>query len=174
MDPINQNKKLTDKEIKVINRMIWRQTFPSLTCVLFLFLIIFVYSSLNNTFGLPFILLTILSAIIGVVVFLIITRKYILDLREGQVKQIEEVVEDKVYKLDYEPGSRSLPITILSIFHLKKIAQMEMNEMHIYYIIVNGERIDLEKTDFERVNKGMPIIIRRTFNSGIFLGLQFL
>ena len=139
--------------------MIWRQTFPSLTCVLFLFLIIFVYSSLNNTFGLPFILLTILSAIIGVVVFLIITRKYILDLREGQVKQIEEVVEDKVYKLDYEPGSRSLPITILSIFHLKKIAQMEMNEMHIYYIIVNGERIDLEKSDFERVDKGMSMYI---------------
>ncbi len=139
--------------------MIWRQTFPSLTCVLFLFLIIFVYSSLNNTFGLPFILLTILSAIIGVVVFLIITRKYILDLREGQVKQIEEVVEDKVYKLDYEPGSRSLPITILSIFHLKKIAQMEMNEMHIYYILVNGERIDLEKSDFERVDKGMSMYI---------------
>ncbi len=172
MDPINQNIKLIDKEIKFINRTIRRQVFPSLTCVLFLFLIVFVYSSLNKSFGLQFILMTILCAVLGVVVFLIITRKYRIDLKKGQVKQGEAVVEDKIYKLDYEPGSRSLPVSILSIFLIKKIAQMEMKEIHIYYILVNGERIDLEKTDFESVEKGMPIIIRRTFKSGLFLGLQ--
>lgn len=172
MDPINQNIKLSDKEIKFVNRTIRRQIFPSLTCVLFLFLIVLIYSSLNQSFGSLFILMTMLCAVIGVVVFLIITRKYRIDLKKGQIKQDEEVVEDKIYKLDYEPGSRSLPISILSIFLIKKIAQIEMKEMHIYYILVNGERIDIEKTDFESLEKGMPIIIRRTFNSGLFLGLQ--
>ena len=172
MDTISQNNKLTEKETKFLKRTIWRQIFPSSTVTLFLFLIIFVYSSFSNNFGLVFISLAFLSVIIGAIVFFIITSKYRLDLKTGQVKQEKEIVEDKIYKLDYEPGSRTFPVNAFSIIHIKKISQIEMKEMHIYYIIVKGERIDIDKNDFEKVEKGKPIIIRRTPNSNLFLGLQ--
>ncbi|HOY32558.1 MAG TPA: hypothetical protein PKW80_11825 [Bacteroidales bacterium] len=172
METINQNNKLTEKEIKFLKRTLWRQIFPSLTITLFLFLIIFVYSSLNNNFGLVFISLTFSSVIIGTIVFLIITRKYKLDLKTGQVKQENEIVEDKIYKLDYEPGSRTFPVNLLSILFIKKISQTEMIEMHIFYIMVKGERIDLDKDDFQKAEKGQPIIIRRTPISNTFLGVQ--
>lgn len=172
METNNQNNKLTEKEIKFLKRTVWRQIFPSLTVTLFLFLILFVFSSINNNFGLVFISLTLVFVIIGIIVYFIITRKYRLDLKTGQVKQDKEMVEDKIYKLDYEPGSRSFPVNIFSIIFIKKIAQIEMKEMHIYYIIVKGERIDIEKNDFEKVKKGQPIIIRRTPNSNLFLGVQ--
>lgn len=170
METINQ--KLTEKEIKFINRVFWRQTFPSLTVTLFLFLILFVYSSLNNLFGLVFIFLTMISVAIGIFVFFIITRKYRLDLKSGQVILEQEIVEDKIYKLDYEPGSATFPVNLLSVLFIKKISKLEMKEIHIYYINVKGERIDLDKNDFEKVEKGQPIIIRRTPNSNLFLGVQ--
>jgi hypothetical protein len=116
--------------------------------------------------------MTLIFVIIGTIVFFSITRKYRLDLKTGQVKQEKEIVDDKIYKLDYEPGSRTFPINIFSIIFIKKISQIEMKEMQIYYINVKGERIDIDKNDFERVEKVQPIIIRRTPNANLFLGVQ--
>jgi hypothetical protein len=172
METINQNSKLTVKEITFLKRTLWRQIFPSLTVTLFLFLILFVYSSLNNNFGWIFIFITLIFVTIGTIMFISITRKFRLDLKTGQVKQEKEIVDDKIYKLDYEPGSRTFPINIFSIIFIKKISQIEMKEMHIYYINVKGERIDIDKNDFERVEKVQPIIIRRTPNANLFLGVQ--
>lgn len=172
METFNQNNKLTEKEIKFLKRTLWRQIFPSLTVTLFLFLILFVYSSITNNFGLVFISSTLIFVLIGTIMFYIITRKFRLDLKTGLIKQEKAIVEDKIYKLDYEPGSRTFPINIFSIIFIKKISQIEMKEMHIYSIIVKGERIDIDKKNFERIEKGKPIIIRRTPNSNLFLGVQ--
>jgi hypothetical protein len=172
MNIINQNNRLSGKEIKLLKRTLWRQIFPSLTVTLFLFLILFVYSSTNNKFGLAFFSLILLFIIIGANIFLILTRKYILDLKSGLAKQEKEIVEDKICKLDYEPGSRSLPINLWSVVFIKKISQSEMKEMHICCIIVKGERIDIDQKDFERAKKGQELIIRRAPHSNLFLGVQ--
>lgn len=172
MEPIIQNIKMLSEEIKFLKQTIWKQAYPSLTVTLFLFLILFVYSSLKNNFGLIIFSLTLIIVLFGIIVFLILTRKFRLDLKSGQIKQEIDIVEDKIYKLEYEPGSRTFPVNLFSIIFNKKISQIEMKEMHIYYIIVNGERIDIDKNNFEKVEKGKPIIIRRTPNSNLFLGLQ--
>lgn len=172
MKPIIENIKMLPEEIKFLERTLWKQVYPSLTVTLFLFLILFVYSSLKNNFGLIFFSLTLIFVLFGMILFLILTRKFRLDLKSGQIKHEKEIVEDKIYKLDYEPGSRSFPVNIFSIIFMKKISQIEMKEKHFYYIIVNGERIDIDKNNFEKVEKGKPIIIRRTLNSNLFLGLQ--
>lgn len=174
METNNQNNKLTEKEIKFLKRTLLSQIFPSLTVTLFLFLILLVYSSINNKFGFVFISLTVISVIIGTIVFFIITRKIRLDLKTGEVIQEKEIIEDKIYKLDYEPGSATFPVNFLSILFINKISQLEMKEVHIYYIKIKGERIDLDKNDFEKVEKGQPIIIRRTPNSNLFLSVETL
>jgi Na+/melibiose symporter-like transporter len=172
MDVIDQNSSMQKNEIKSLKHTIWRQLFLSLSVSLFLFLILFIYSSFKNDFGLFFISITLICVIIGATLFFIITRKYRLDLSNGRVIQEEEIVEDKIYKLDYEPGSRTFPINILSVLFVKKISQIEMREMHNYYIIVKGERIDIDENYFNTVEKGNPIIIRRAPNSGLFLGVE--
>jgi len=165
---------MTKKDLKTLRQAIWQQVFPSLAIVLFLFLVVFIYSSINNNFRWMFIFTTCISIVLGLVIFLVITRKYRMDLKYRGVKFHKEIVEEKMYKLDYEPGSATVPVNFLSLLFFRKIFLREMKEMHLYYIVVQGERIYLDKNDYEKVEKGKPIIIRRLQNSNLFLGVQII
>jgi hypothetical protein len=83
-----------------------------------------------------------------------------------------EFVEDKVYKIDYEPGSATLPINILSIFIFKTILNREMKKVDIYYIMIGGEKVYLTRPDFEKAEIGKPIVVKHTLNTKLFLGLN--
>lgn len=163
---------LNQKELKILRKACLRQFFPSLFAALFLFLILLIYSSLNNDFGWLFYSLLIASALAGITVFLFLTRKYRADSKSGNVKLIEEMVEDKVSRLDYEPGSATVPVNLLSALFYKKIFLREMKEVHIYYAIVGSERIDLCRADWDFLEKGQPIILRRAPKSNLFLGFN--
>jgi hypothetical protein len=163
---------ITDRELKILKREKWRKIFPSATVSLFLFLIVFIYSSIEDKFGLVFISLSILSILIGTIIFQFAVRNYNKDLKNKKVNLIQESVEDKVYKLDYEPGSATVPINLFSLLFFKQIFQREMKEVHIYYIVLQGEKIFIEENDFNKVFKDKPIVIRQTVNSNIFLGIE--
>jgi hypothetical protein len=165
---------MSKNELQILKKEYLNRIFPSTTIFLFLFLIIFIYSSFNNSFGLAFLLLTFFAVAVGTSYFYLITQKIRLDLKFRKVNLLTEIIEDKVYKLDYEPGSASLPVNLLSLLFLKKISKLKMKEMHIYYIVVQGEKIYVDKKDFEKAEIGKPIIFRRTENTQLFLGLEAL
>jgi hypothetical protein len=163
---------MTNADMKILTKDYLSKIFPSSGIFLFVFLIIFIYSSFNQNFGLQFFILTTFALILGIVIFYLITQKHRLDLKDKHVKLQNEIVEDRIYKLDYEPGSATVPVNLLSLFFFKKIFMREMKEMPIYYIVIKGERIYLDKTNFDRTEIGKPIKIRLTENTNIFLGLK--
>ena len=161
---------MTETDLKKLRLDYLRNIFPSAMVSLVLILIILIYSGLNKNSAL-FILLSIsLAFLVGFVVFILITRKHRLDLKLRKVSIERAVVEDKSFKLDYEAGSASLPVNLLSFIFIKKIAQREMKELHIYSVIVAGEKFFLDKINFDKTEIGGNILIRRTENTHLFLG----
>ena len=84
----------------------------------------------------------------------------------------QEIVQQKVYKKDYEAGSAAIPVNLFSFLFIKKIAKMEMKELHICYLVVKDEIMHVDKSLFDKIEIGDTIIIRRAHNSKLFLGVE--
>ncbi len=163
---------MTDSELKIIQKEKWRQIFPASMIFLFLFLILFIYSSLKNEYGTMFLVLLSFSLVISIISFLMLVRKYNEDLKIQKVDLIEKIVEDKVYKVDYEPGSASIPVNLLSLFFIKSLLKRKMKEVHLYYLVIEGEKLYIDQNQFEKAEVSKPIIIRQTSIAKVFTGLQ--
>ncbi len=163
---------MTEMDLKILRNEYIRKIYPSSLVSLILILIIWIYYGFHKNDGLLSMLLGIFALLIGVVVFIIITPNYRKDLKCKKVSIEKAVVEDKEYILDYEAGSASLPVSLLSILFIKKIAQREMNEVHIYSILAGGEKYYLDKINFDKIEIGSNILIRRTENTHQFLGIE--
>lgn len=163
---------MTLEDLKKVRLDFFSKIFPSSVVTLFLFLIVFIYSSLNNNFGLTFILVVILSLLFGALTFIFLTKSHRIDLSRKEVFLESKIIEDCVYKVDYEPGSATVPVNLLSLLFFKQIFMRKMKELHIYYIVVDSERIYLEKEEFEKTEKGKQVFIRKAKHSGILLGIK--
>jgi hypothetical protein len=162
---------MTADDLKKVRLDFFRKIFPSSAVTLFLFLIVFIRASLKNSFELTFTILTILTILTGTITFYFLTKKHRIDFKVKKVQLEPIIVEDCVYKVDYEPGSATVPVNLLSLLFFKKIFMLEMQEMHIYYITVDGERIFLEKEEFEKTEKGKRIFLRKAENTQLYLGI---
>ena len=112
-----------------------------------------------------------MSFIIGFVAFLILSSKLRKDLSAKKTILEKGTISNKTHKIDYEPGSVTLPVTILS-FLTPKIFKREMKQINIYSVSINNMKIELTKEDFDNVEEGKEIHIKRAFYSNIFLGLE--
>jgi hypothetical protein len=163
---------MSEEDARMIKSDYMQKIFPSLAVSFFLFLIIFIHSSFSHQFGFVFLTLTILCILIGLFCFALLTKNHRYDLKLKGISLQEEMVEDKVYKIDYEPGSASVPVNMLSIIFLKTILNREMKKVDIYYIIIGGEKVYLTQSDFEKVEIGKQVIVKRTLRTKLFLGVQ--
>lgn len=151
---------LTDKEFKILHRDYLRMMLPSVILFLVLFFANLIYCSINKTFGTVFFLFLLLSIFLSWILFYLITQAHQLDLKQKNVSKEKEIVREKVYKKDYEAGSASISIN------------KEMREMHIYYVVVKAEKIYIDKNQYDEVEIGDTIYIRRAKNTKLFLGIE--
>jgi hypothetical protein len=171
MDKAGENEyELNESDRKVVMKNLLNQVFPSLAITLLIFLVNLIYSGLNHSFGLLFVFLTGIAIFSGVIAFLLLSKKYRSDLKINTVK-FEEVKVDKInYRVDYEPGSASMPVNIFS-FLFPKIYNRAMKEIHIYEIMINGELFYIEKEEYNMIREGATVSIKRAFHSNLYLGI---
>jgi hypothetical protein len=124
---------MSKRDCKVIRMALLRTIFPSLSIALTLFLITFLLSIFVISYGSLFIILTLMSFIIGFVAFHILSSKLRKDLSAKKAILEKGIITSKTHKIDYEPGSVTFPVTILS-FLTPKIFKREMKEMNIYIL----------------------------------------
>jgi hypothetical protein len=162
---------MTDRDKKTIKGEIISRIFSAITYVLMTFLIAFLIAVFQDKFGLLFLGLSALSVITGVLLFIYTSRKLRSDLKDGKVTLIRKVLKDKNYRIDYEPGSATMPVTILS-FLTPSIFSRKMKQVDIYTAWTEEEKYDITKEDFDKIEIGDEIIIKRAYNSDIFLGIE--
>jgi hypothetical protein len=162
---------MTTGDRKIIRKELYCKVFPALTIALFSFLIDIFIAIFNIGFEILFFTLMFLSIIIGLIAFLIFTKSLRKDLKSKVIRLDFGVVTKKTHRVDYEPGSATMPVTILSIFTLK-IFVREMKQVDIYSASINDEDFDLIKEDYEKTEIGGKICIRKAYQSGLFLGLE--
>lgn len=165
---------MTEKELKTVRHAYLWKLLPPAILFLSLALVILIYTGLNRSSGLTTVLLIVSAFIAGSIFFFSTTRDYRLDLQLRKVSVQKAVVEAKKYKLDYELGSASIPVNLLSFLFIKKIVSREMKELHIYSIIAGGEIYYADKLSFDKIQTGNTISIRRANNSKLFLGIEAL
>jgi hypothetical protein len=162
---------MTNQERKKVMKELLSKVFPSLTVTLFIFLIILLIAALKINFGIYFILLSLGSIIIGFLVFRVSSKNLFQDLQINKVKLINGFVKDKKYRFDYEAGSVTVPVTIFTIL-TPKVFTREMKKIDIYTVWINDDEFYLEKEDYEKTEVGKEIFIRKSYYSGLFLGLE--
>ena len=165
---------MNERDLKTLRIDYLRNIFPSASLTLVLILIIVLYHGINKNSGQLSLLLVLFAFIVGSVVFIFLTRNHRLDMNLRKVSIERAIVEDKEYKLDYEAGSATLPVNLLSFIFIKKISQREMKELHIHSVVVNGEKFYLDKISFDKTEIGGDILIRSAENTKLFLGIETL
>ena len=162
---------MTNIEKKKVQKDLLSKVFPALTLTLFLFLIVLLIAALKINFGILFIILSLLALIIGVLIFIVISKKLRQDLKINKVKLITGLVKDKKHRIDYEAGSATVPVTIWTLL-TPKVLFREMKQLDIYTAWINNEKLDLVKEDYNKVEVGEEVIIRKAYFSDIYLGLE--
>lgn len=162
---------MTIDERKTIRKELLRKVFPSFTITLFIFHIIVFVAIFITGFEMLFFALSLISIIIGLLSFLIFTKSLRNDLKSNIIRLDSGVVIKKDHRVDYEPGSATMPVTLLSIFTLK-IFTREMKQIDFYTACIDDEIFDLDKSDYEKTEIGEKIWIRRSYHSGLFLKLE--
>lgn len=147
------------------------KVFPSTTIALSFFFITFLLSIFSISYGSLFIILTFLSILAGIVAFFILTSKLRKDLSTKKTTYKKGIITNKTHKIDYEAGSVTMPVTILS-FLTPKIFKREMKQINIYSVSINNMKFELMKEDFDKAEAGKEIYIKRAFYSNMFLGLE--
>jgi len=164
-------KLMSKRDCKVIRMALLRTIFPSLTIALSLFLITFLLSIIAISYGSLFVILTLMSFMMGFVAFLILSSKLRKDLSAKKTILEEGIITSKTHKIDYEPGSVTFPVTILS-FLTPKIFKRDMKEMNIYSVLIGNMKFELTKEDYDKAEEGKEIYIKRALYSNLFLGLE--
>jgi len=163
---------MTESDLRKLRIDYVRNTLPGIIVALLLILIIMIYFGLNhNTKASPIILIS-LAFLIGGIVSYLITKKHRQDLKMKSVITERAIVKEKSYKLDYEVGSASQPVNLLSFFSIKSIAQREMKELQVYSISINEERFFIEEELYNKIKEGDTVLIRRAANTKLFLGIE--
>lgn len=163
---------MTPKDLKILKRDYLSTIFPTIVIFLFIFLFVFIHSSLTKNFGIVFYTTTSVAFLLSIFFFVLKTKNHRLDLKHKSVLIETEMVENKVYKIDFEAGSSTVPVNVFSLLFFKQIFMAPMKQVHIYYILVNGEKFFLDKAGYEIAEIGKPILFRRTKHSRLFLGIE--
>jgi hypothetical protein len=164
------NSEMNESDRKVVMKKLLNQVLPSLAITLLILLVNLVYSGYKHSFDLLFIILTVFAISSGVVAFLLLSKKYRYDLMTNKVK-FEEVKVDTInYRVDYEAGSASMPVSIFS-FLFPKIFNSSMKEIHIYEIILKGELFYIKEEEYKMIREGATVSIKRAFHSNLYLGI---
>ncbi len=162
---------MSKKECKVIRNALLSKIFPSVAIALSLFFITFLLSIFAISYGSLFVILTIISILAGIVAFFILTGKLRKDLAIKKTSFEKGIITNKTHRIDYEAGSVTMPVTILS-FLTPKIFKREMKQINIYTVQINNMILELTKEDFAKAEEGKEIYIKRAIYSKIFLGLE--
>ena len=112
-----------------------------------------------------------MSFMIGFVAFLILSSNLRKDLSAKKTILEKGIITNKTHKIDYEPGSVTFPVTILS-FLTPIIFKKDMKEMNIYSVLIGNMKFELTKEDYDKAEEGKEIYIKRALYSNLFLGLE--
>lgn len=169
---MNEKKQtFSPKEIRKLKSDYYNRLFPNGALLLFLILMVFIHSSLSNSFGFTFYVFITLSIIISCFLFHQITKNHRLDLKFKEVVLDKKNIDNLVYKVDYEPGRTTVPVNLISLLFLKSIFSHTMKEIHIYYIEIDGEKIYIDKEIFEKLKSEKTALIRKAKHTGLILDI---
>jgi len=173
MSDEKQEIRLNDNDLKPVKRSRLQKIFPSSTVALAILFIALIAQSMSGSANYLFLISFFLSLVCGYVVFRILTRLHDIDLREKLGTLYEVEIEDRVFKQVYEPGSASLG-GVLNFFLHKKLKwfRYENKRLDVYYIIIEGERIDLGKDEYNAIIHKTHLIIKRAKQTDIYLGYE--
>jgi hypothetical protein len=115
--------------------------------------------------------MVLVSVGVGLYIFYITSKKLRYDLKTGEIKKITKILINKDLKIDYEPGSATMPVTILS-FLTPKIFKGEMRQVNIYKAWTDEGEFLITKEEFEKINVNDKILVRRGYHSDLFLGIE--
>lgn len=160
------------EELIILKRDYYSKIFPALGVSLLFFFVILVYASFTKSFGLYFWLLTLAAIIIGIILFNILTQKHRFDLKSRKIIIETKTIEKKFIKTDYEAGSATVPVNMLSLLFFKKIFKREMKEIVSYFVKTEDEDVYLNKSQFEKCKIGQTIIVRKTEKTNLFLSAK--
>jgi hypothetical protein len=166
-------KEFSTEDREKVKREVLRMIFPALTIFLFIFLTDFVYASLESSFSVVFYSILAMAILVSVISFYFMTRKLILDIRNGKATIKSSVIQEKNHKKDYEPGS-AYPGGPFS-YYINKIFpwfRYENKEREIYYMVVNDERIYLTEDEFKMIENKETVNIRLSKEAELYLGLD--
>jgi hypothetical protein len=164
--------KITDKELNVIKEdyrskvLFFSALFGSVM------VIAFVISGLANTPGKGMLPSGLISFSICFAIVYFQTKNHRLDLKFKNAITESAIVQNKKYKMDYEPGSVLRPFKRISIFSFRKTELSEMKEMPLYSITVNDEKYFIEKELFYKIKKGDNVIVRTAEHTKVFLDFE--
>jgi hypothetical protein len=115
----NTSNNMTTENIKKLRFNIFSKILHSSFITLILFSIVLIQAGLTNSFGLTFAFLTILTVLIGIITFILLTRNHRIDFKEKKVLFETKIIEDCFCNVVYETGSATLPDNLLSILFFK-------------------------------------------------------
>jgi hypothetical protein len=162
---------MLENDKKTIKQEILSKISLSISLFFFLNMIFILIASLEIGFGLLFLILIVVSVALCAFVFSMTTRKLRIDLKSGKVNRIVKLLINKEFKVDYEPGSATMPVTILS-FLTPKIFNREMKQVDRYKAFFDDEEFLITKEEFDEITINKEVAIRKGFYSDLYLGIE--
>jgi len=102
-----------------------------------------------------------LFLIVASVLGLLIIRKFITDIRRGEKLVVKAIIQKKVSKVDYEPGSGSL-------------VGQEMKAYEAYSIQIEGILYPVESEFFSKANEGDEVLMHIAPRSEYLLKIELI
>lgn len=169
----SQEIQLGEKELKILKRYRLQKLLPASTVFLAIMLIIMISLSMAKSDGYWFLICTFLALLCGYVVFRFLTSNHDKDIYNRSGLLYEVKIEDKVFKQVYEPGSASLG-GVFNYWLNKKLGwfRYENKRLDVYYIVIEGERIDLKEEEYNRLTFKTHLLVKRAKETNLYLGFK--
>ena len=161
---------LTEKEVKTIRsekRMGY--VFAALVFTIGAFISL-VLTLLKTNATLPLVLTIVITMGLSLLVLYLVNRKHNLDIRNGQKYLKPAKLVDKEKFVSYEAGSGMLYIPILGDLFPKLWGQ-KMRPATKYYLIVNGEKHEVDEDTYNTVDPGDEVMMNYTSIGNNLLGI---
>lgn len=163
---------ITDKELKIIKEDYRSKVLFFIAIFGTIMVFAFIYTVLAENPGKGMLPIGLISFSICFAIVYFLTKNHRLDLKFKTAITENTIVQNKKYKMDYEPGSVLHPFKLLSLFSFRKIELSEMKEMPWYSVTVNDEKYFVEKYFYYKIKTGDNVMVRTAEHTKLFLGFD--
>lgn len=111
----------------------------------------------------------VVAVLLSWLLFSVMNRKYLRDLRSGQKKTVMKQVTDKINETSYEAGSGLPYVPILGDL-FPRLWKMKPRSTEMYYLVVEGRKYEVEKEIFDVAGIDGGVEMYYTMHSNDFLG----